>query len=196
VSSHFSLSSWQLAAVFLVVFGVVAGAVVGIGGLAGSSHPAAARTHAPTASAPPRRQPGVITVDDTGAALNAQILAIASQVLDAARNHDPAAIGRLLDPADPTSAKVVALNKLLARPGAYQQIITLLTMTHGVSQDGFTGWPGFLLAGTSSPLDAADAKVLGVTTPPAYQGITITIGDSYAANPYIPKLTQIIQNTP
>jgi hypothetical protein len=137
--------------------------------------------------------PGIITVDDEGAPLNPKVLVIASQVLRDARAHDSEALGRLLDPTDPTSAKVVALNKLLAQPGVYAQITTLLTKTHSVQQDGFIGWPGFLLAGTGSPLDAADAKTLGVTSPQEYKGISIIIGAAYTENPYIPKLGSISQ---
>jgi len=191
VLSHVSLSGWQLAAVFVVVFAAVAGGVVGVGGLAGGSQPRPAHTGA---AAVPRPQPGVISTDDRGAPLNAQILAVATKVLGDARDHDRSALDRLLDPSDVTSAKVVALNKLLAQPGAYQQIVTLLSKTHGASQDGFTAWPGFLLAGTNAGLDAADAKVLGVTSPQDYKGITLSIGDAYDAKPYIPMLSSIVQN--
>jgi hypothetical protein len=76
--------------------------------------------------------------------------------------------------------------------GAYQQIITLLTKTHGASQDGYSIWPGSTLAGTGDPVDAADAKTLGVTSTQEYVDrtrITIGIGDAYNAKPYIPALT-------
>ena len=59
---------------------------------------------------------------------------------------------------------------------------------HGASQDGSTEWPGFLLAGPNAGLDAADAKVLGVTSSQDYKGISISMGDSYTANPYVPRL--------
>jgi hypothetical protein len=65
--------------------------------------------------------PGVITVDVDGAPLPAQVLAIAREVLTDARNHDRVALDRLLDPTDPNSAQIIALNKLLAQPGVYQQ---------------------------------------------------------------------------
>jgi len=154
---------------------------------AAASSSGAAATH--TA---PGTGPGVFTVDVTGAPLNPQVLAIAREVLTAARAHDSAALDRLLDPTGPTT--VLALNKLLAQPGVYAQIITLLTKTHGVPQDGFTGWPGFLLAGTGSPRGAADAKALGLTSSQIYKGIVINIGAPYTENPYVPKLYSIIQS--
>jgi RNA polymerase sigma factor (sigma-70 family) len=145
---------------------------------------------------PPGLGSGVITINDSGAPLNPKILAIAREVLTDARAHNGAALDRLLDPTDLTSAKVTALNKLLAQPGTYQQIITLLTKTHAAVQDGFGTWPGFLLAGTVGPLDAADAKVLGVTKAQDYKGININIGDAYDAKPYVPKLASIIAFPP
>jgi hypothetical protein len=125
-------------------------------------------------------------VDDRNAPLDPRILPVTRELLRGARNHDAAALHRLL--AAPTPASVQALNQLLAQPGTYQQIITLLTKTHGASQDGFTNWPGFLLAGTNGQLDAADARVLGVTGHQDYKGIVINIGDGYAAKPYIPRM--------
>ena len=166
---------------------VLALAAAGTGVATLASGGGVATTHAAVSP-----EPGVITVDDTGTRLNAQVLAIASEVLTDARNRDGVALGRLLDP---TSTTVVAQNKILARPGAYAQIITLLTKTHGVSQDGFTAWPGFLL-GTNAPLDAADAKTLGVTNAQDYRGIVINIGAALGENPYVPKFTGVIQNTP
>ena len=89
-----------------------------------------------------------------------------------------------------------ALNKVLAQSGTYAQVITLLTRTHGASENGFTIWPGFLLAGTSGTLDAADAKALGVASGQSYSGITITIGASATENPYVPKIVSITHNVP
>ena len=175
--------------------GVVALAAAGIGGaaLASGGGAVTAAHAAATAQAAASPGPGVITVDDEGAPLNPKVLAIASEVLTDARNHDGAALGRLLDP---TSTTVVAQNEILARPGVYAQIITLLTKTHGVQQDGFTGWPGFLLAGTNGPLNAADARTLGVTSVADYRGIVINIGAAFGENPYVPKFTGIIQPAP
>jgi serine/threonine-protein kinase len=197
VASHASLSGWQVAAVSVAVFGVVAGAVVGVGRLASSGHPATmpagVATTTRTASARPTTpapQPGLTTVDDAGRPLDPRILPLAREVLTDARNHDAAALDRLLDP----TSSVSAVNKVLAQPGAYQEIITLLTRTHGAQQDGSTEWPGFLLAGTSGGLDAADAKVLGVTSIQDYKGIRIGIGDGYTAKPYVPRL--VISQSP
>ena len=172
--------------------GVVALAAAGIGGAAlASGGNGVATAHA--AASP---GPGVITVDDEGAPLNAQVLAIAREVLTDARHHDSAALDGLLDPTAPTTVTVAAQNEVLAQPGAYAQIITLLTKTHGVQQDGFTGWPGFLLAGTNGPLNAADAKTLGVTNAAGYRGITLEIGAGYAEQPYVPKFVGIRQAAP
>lgn len=171
--------------------GVLALAAAGIGGAALASSGSVATAH--TASSP---EPDVITVDDTGQPLNAKVLAVAREVLTDARHHDGAALDGLLNPADPTSVPVSAQDKLLAQPGTYAQIITLLTKTHGVSQDGFTGWPGFLLAGTSAPLDAADAKTLGVTNALDYRGISLQIGAAYDENPYVPTFDGIRQANP
>lgn len=146
--------------------------------------------------AAPGPGPGVITVNVDGGPLPAQILAIAREVLTDARNHDSAALDRLPDPTDPNSAQVVALNKLLAQPVLYQQIVTLLTKTHGAARTAFTGRPGFLLAGTGNPLTADDAKTLGVTGAQDYKGITISLGDAYDAKPYVPKLASIAQYGP
>ena len=174
-------------AIAAVVIGVVAA-------LAATSHhsPPPSGTPSPgtITAAAPGPQPGVITVDDDGMPLNAKVLAVAAEVLTDARNHDSAALDRLLDPTDPTSAQVIALNNLLARPGVYQQIITLLTKTHSSEQSGVNGWPGFGL-GINTPLDAADAKTLGVTSAQDYKGITINIGDAFNASPYAPRLMSI-----
>jgi hypothetical protein len=159
-----------------------------------------AATHADVATAAssggaaaPGPGPGVFTVDVTGAPLNPQVLAIAGEVLTAARAHDSAALDRLLSPAGITAAD---LNKILAQPGVYAQIITVLTKTHGVSQSGITGWPGFLLAGTNIPLGAADAKALGVTSAQDYKGIFINIGAAFNEKPFVPKLMSIVQESP
>jgi RNA polymerase sigma factor (sigma-70 family) len=178
---------------------IVVAALVGVGAAAlfGSSGAAATHAGAVTSAsggaAAPGSGPGVFTVDVTGAPLNSQVLAIARDVLAAARAHDSAALDRLLYPAGQTAA---GLNKVLAQPGVYAQIITLLTKTHGVPQDGITGWPGFLLAGTSIPLGASDAKALGVTSAQDYKGIVVNIGASYLEKPYTPKLMSIVQNSP
>jgi RNA polymerase sigma factor (sigma-70 family) len=187
-----------VAVIALAAVGGIAAALASSGGGAPAAHAgvAAAATSGGGASGKttaPGPLPGVITVDVTGSPLNPQVLAVAREVLTDARNHDGAALDRLLDPTTANSAQVVALNKLLAQPGVYQQIITLLTKTHGVPQDGFTGWPGFLLGSNGLPLAAADAEVLGVTNPQDYKGITVTIGDSYDAKPYVPKLSSIAQ---
>jgi hypothetical protein len=119
--------------------------------------------------------------------LDPRIFPIARETLTAACNHDAATIDKLLDPTDSVSA----VNKVLAQPGAYQRIIALLTKTHGAGQDGYPIWPGFQLAGTGDPVDEADAKLLGATSAQDYKGIYITIGDSYTANPYIPRLNVV-----
>jgi hypothetical protein len=138
--------------------------------------------------------PGAIAVDISGAPFSADVLAIVRQVLQDARTHDSAALDRLLDPADPSSARALALNKLLAQPGSYAQIITLLTKTHGVSQDGYIVWPSFLLAGTYG-VGGADARALGVTSGQDYKGIIISVGAPYTERPYVPVLTSIVRST-
>ena len=178
---------------------IVVAALVAVGAAALLSSSKAA-THADVATAAssggaaaPGPGPGVFTVDVTGAPLNPQVLAIAGEVLTAARAHDSAALDRLLSPAGITAAD---LNKILAQPGVYAQIITVLTKTHGVSQSGITGWPGFLLAGTNIPLGAADAKALGVTSAQDYKGIFINIGAAFNEKPFVPKLMSIVQESP
>jgi RNA polymerase sigma-70 factor (ECF subfamily) len=186
------------ALIALVVLAAVGGGAAALASGGGATHSgvavAATSSGGPGATqTAPGAAPGVNTVDVTGAPLAAPVLAIAREVLTAARVHDSATLDRLLYPGGPTTA--AALNKLLAQPGIYAQIITLLTETHGVPQDGFTGWPGFLLAGTSLPLAVADLKALGVTSPQAYKGIVINIGAPYDVKPYIPKIYSIIQTT-
>jgi hypothetical protein len=151
---------------------------------------------APAAKAAAKPQPAAIALDDVGHPLNAKVVAVERAVLADAGAHNRVALDRLLNPAAPAALGAAALNKVLAQSGAYAQIITLLTRTHGASQNGFTIWPGFLLAGTSGTLDAADAKALGVTDGQSYSGITITIGASATENPYVPKLVSITHNVP
>jgi RNA polymerase sigma factor (sigma-70 family) len=176
---------------------IVVAALVAVGAAALVSSSGAAATHtgaataASGAAAAPGAGPGVLTVDVAGAPLNPQVLAIATEVLTAARARDSAALDRLLAP--PDSVTAAALNKVLAQPGVYAQIITLLTKTHAVPQSGITGWPGFLLAGTSIPLGAADAKALGVTSAQDYKGIFINIGAAFNEKPFVPKLISIVQ---
>jgi tRNA A-37 threonylcarbamoyl transferase component Bud32 len=194
VASRAGLNSWQLATGFVVIAGVVAGGVIGAGALASNRHPAAAPTRAvaPTTRAAPSARattpaPSCGTVLSADVDPDPRVVAIARETLTAACNHDATAIDKLLGPTN----SVPAVNKILAQPGAYQQIITLLTKTHGANQDGYTIWPGFTLAGTGDPVDAADARALGVTSDQEYidrKGITVGIGDSYTAKPYIPTL--------
>jgi hypothetical protein len=174
--------------VILVVVIVIAAALSGGGGGGGGRASAAKATAKP--------EPGAITVDDVGHPLNAKVIAVERDVLADARAHNRIALDRLLNPAAPASLGAAALNKVLAQSGTYTQIITLLTKTHGASQDGFTIWPGFLMAGTSGPLDAADARTLGVTSGQQYSGITVTIGASDTGNPYVPTLVSITHNVP
>jgi WD40 repeat protein len=159
-----------------------------------SASASAIPTPTPSApSAPPASGAGVITVDVVGGPVAPKILAVARQVLAAARAHDSAALDKLLG--GNGSQTAVALNKVLAQPGVYAQIVTLLTRTHTAGQDGFTIWPGFLLAGGSAPLAVADLQVLGVASPQAYKGITISIGASYTERPNVPMLVSIAQIT-
>jgi hypothetical protein len=151
---------------------------------------------APAAKAAAKPEPGAIAVDDVGHPLNVKVVAVEKDVLADARAHNRAALDRLLNPAAPAALGATALNKVLAQSGTYTQIITLLTRTHGASQNGFTIWPGFLLAGTGGTLDAADAKALGVASGQSYSGITITIGASATENPYVPKIVSITHNVP
>lgn len=69
ILSHASLSGWQLAAVFVVVFGVVAGAVVGIGGLAINRHPATSTPPAASSAGP--AAPALIYATSTSVDLRA-----------------------------------------------------------------------------------------------------------------------------
>jgi hypothetical protein len=176
------------AGIGVVVLVAVIAAVLSGGGSSG--------TPASAAKASAKPEPGVISADDVGHPLNAKVVAVERDVLADARAHNQTALDRLLNPAAPASLGAAALNKVLAQSGTYTQIITLLTRTHGASQDGFTIWPGFLMAGTSGALDAADAKTLGVTSGQRYSGITITIGASDTGNPYVPKLVSITHNVP
>jgi hypothetical protein len=173
-----------IAVVALVVVVVIAAALSGGGGRAAAARAAA------------KPEPGAITADDVGHPLNAKVVAVERDVLADARAHNRTALDRLLNPAAPAPLGAAALNKVLAQPGTYTQIITLLTRSHGASQNGFTIWPGFLLAGTSGTLDAADAKVFGVTDGQSYSGITVTIGASDTENPDVPKLVSITHNVP
>lgn len=150
---------------------------------------AAAATSSASATSP---APGVTTVDVQGTPLTPQVLAIARQVLAAARAHDSAALDQLLG--GNGSQTPAALNKVLAQPGVYAQIVTLLTKTHATGQDGFQGWPSFLLAGTSFPRAVADLKALGVASPQAYKGIVVNIGAPYTEKPYVPRLYSIVQS--
>jgi hypothetical protein len=175
---------WAGIAVVILVVVVIAAASSGGGGGAAAAKAAA------------KPEPGVITVDDVGHPLNAKVVAVERDVLADARAHNRAALDRLLNPAAPAPLGAAALNKVLAQSGTYTQIITLLTRTHGASQNGFTIWPGFLLAGTSGTLDAADAKTLGVTDGQSYSGITVTIGATDTENPFVPKLVSITHNVP
>jgi hypothetical protein len=151
---------------------------------------------APAVKAAAKPEPGAIAVDDVGHPLNTKVVAVEREVLADARARNRAALDRLLNPAAPAALGPAALNKVLAQSGTYAQVITLLTRTHGASENGFTIWPGFLLAGTSGTLDAADAKVLGVASGQSYSGITITIGASATENPYVPKIVSITHNVP
>lgn len=162
---------------------------------AGSGRVPGASTSASAIPAPtsPSASGGVITVDVGGMPVPPKVLAVARQVLAAAQAHDNAALDQLLGGNDSQTA--TALNKVLAEPGVYAQIVTLLTKTHTAGQDGFTVWPGFLLAGTSAPLAAADLTVLGVTSAQAYKGIVISIGAPYNEQPYMPALVSITINS-
>jgi hypothetical protein len=173
--------------------GSTAGAPAGGGGATqnGAAAAAGGSAGATQAAAP---VPSVYAVDVSGAPLTAPVLAIERQVISAASAHDSAALDQLLDPTGPETA--AALNKVLAEPGVYGQIVSLLSKTHGVPQDGFTGWPGFLLAGGNLPLAAADLKALGAASPQEYKGIGINIGASYQYGQPLPppKLYSIVLN--
>src|ERR1700744_1517072 len=151
---------------------------------------------APAVKAAAKPEPGAIAVDDVGHPLNTKVVAVEREGLADARARNRAALDRLLTPAAPAALGAAALNKVLAQSGTYAQVITLLTRTHGASENGFTIWPGFLLAGTSGTLNAADAKALGVASGQSYSGITITIGASATENPYVPKIVSITHNVP
>jgi hypothetical protein len=157
------------------------------GGAVAAAATSTAGTSTTSAAAAPA--PGVITVDVEGAPLLPQILAIATQVLAAARARDSTALDNLLGGEGHQTS--TALNQVLARPGVYAQIVTLLTKTHAVGEDGFQAWPGFLLGENGFSRAAADLKFLGIASPQEYKGISITIGDSYAAKPYVPALQNI-----
>jgi hypothetical protein len=176
------------AGVVVVVLVAVIAAALSSGG--GSGNRAAA------AKAAAKPEPGAVAVDDAGHPLNAKVVAVERDVLADARAHNRAALDRLLNPAAPAALGAGALNKVLAQSGTYAQIITVLTRTHGASENGFTIWPGFLLAGTSGTVNAADATTLGVTSGQQYSGITITIGAADTGNPYVPRLVSITHNVP
>jgi hypothetical protein len=173
---------WAGSAVVILVVVIVIAVTAGGGG------------QAPAAAAKP--EPPAITVDNVGHPLNAKVVAVERAVLADARAHNRAALDRLLSPGAPASLGAAALNKVLAQSGTYAQVVTLLTRTHGASQNGFTIWPGFFLAGTSGAVNTADAKVLGVASGQQYKGITLIIGASETGNSYVPKLVSITRNVP
>ncbi|HEX3963240.1 MAG TPA: sigma-70 family RNA polymerase sigma factor [Trebonia sp.] len=179
------------AVIILAAAGGAAAALASSGSPPAGSSVAAAATRSGIATAPPAAgaaAPGVTAVDVEGTPLSPQILAIARQVLAAARAHDSAALDKLLGNTTQTPA---ALNAVLAQPGVYTQIITLLTKTHAVSQDGQSSWPGFLLGVNNLPNANADLQVVGAASPQAYTGIVVEIGGNYMAHPYVPKLASI-----
>jgi len=179
---------WAGVAVVVLV-AVIAAALSSSGGSGSGNRAAAAKAAA-------KPEPGAVAVDDVGHPLNAKVVAVERDVLAAARARNRTALDRLLNPAAPAALGAGALNKVLAQSGTWAQIITVLTRTHGASENGFTIWPGFLLAGTTGPVNAADATTLGVTSGQQYSGITITIGAADTGNPYVPRLVSITHNVP
>jgi DNA-directed RNA polymerase specialized sigma24 family protein len=136
-----------------------------------------------TAAPPPPRPtpvaaPGVIAVDDRGEPIDQKALGIAQEVLADARRHDGAALARLAGNGDVNgNPQITEQNKILARPGAFDEVINILTRTHGALTDGYT-WPGFTLAGSANPLDRSDMSLLQVSDPKSYHGLRILIGES------------------
>jgi hypothetical protein len=118
--------------------------------------------------------PGPITVDNTGQPVDQELLRIAQEVLADARRHDGAALDRLLGNGNATNLQIAEQNRILARPGAFDEIINILTRTHCAITDGCT-WPGFTLSNGAGSLDRSDMRLLHVSDPQDYHGLGIGI---------------------
>ena len=116
----------------------------------------------------------VIAVDSTGAPIDREVLRIAQEVLADARRHDSAALARLLGNGENANLQIAEQNRILARPGAFEEIVTILTRTHCAITDGCT-WPGFTLSNGTASLDKADLRSLYVSSPKNYHGLRIAI---------------------
>jgi hypothetical protein len=125
----------------------------------------------------------VIPVDVQGAPLAATAIQIVTQVLDAAERRDSAALDQLIGAAGSGLQAQAQLDQTLAQPGAFDEIVKLLTQTHGEPTDGYT-WPGFTLDKPGDPLtpnQQSDLRVMGVSDPGLYGGLRVLIHRSYPA---------------
>jgi hypothetical protein len=119
--------------------------------------------------------PGIYLGDDTGEALPGPARVIAERLLAAARAHSVTAYDALLS--DFTGSALASQNKSLTEPGVFEQIVKILTETHGAPTDGET-YPGFIMARGEGMFDAHDERVMGVTSYAQYRGVRIFIGES------------------
>lgn len=99
-------------------------------------------------------------------------LSIEDLVLADARNHDVAALNALYKTAN--QADLAAQDAVLAQPGAFDQIIAVLTKTHPAQTDGYS-WPGFLLSAGAGKTDQADEQVFGISKYSDYRGVEVII---------------------
>ena len=123
----------------------------------------------------------VIPVDINDTPLPPQALQLANEVLQDAQTHNQSDIDRLFSQSSGTFGDASSLNAILDSPGAYDQLVQLLTETHGEPTDGFT-WPGFTLDGPGSALtqdQQHDMQVLGVQSLGTYTGLRVLIHESF-----------------
>ena len=129
-------------------------------------------THKTDDTSAPRSSNGrVYSVDDTGLHLNGALVNLAKRTLDAAKDHSVVGI-------DAVTGNT-SLNKILAEPGVFAEIVKVLADTHGGSENCEYLWPGFLTLAfhNETQLDVDDAKALGVTNVADYHGVRVVIGD-------------------
>jgi len=110
----------------------------------------------------------IVPTDTAGTPLPGALVALADKVIFAAQQHDARALGRLVDAGDPTDPGVLEQNELLAMPGAFETVVTLLTRTRAYSSPDSEGyiWRG----PAPGPSRASPTQSRG----PSYDGIQMT----------------------
>ena len=136
--------------------------------------------HAPVKTAKQPPQPAA--VDNRDASIAPAIVSLVRKIYGAAVHADYSRLKKLLTDNCPyPGLGQTAQIKLWHRPGVLHEM-TVLLLTHGALEDGYT-YPGFALAGFQTSYDYEDATMLHVkapripTTTPSYRGPTIEIGD-------------------